>query len=413
MSDYNLNNSVNSKGFYKIERNVSDFFSQIKANRTDSKYWIANSAERYENIIQVGEGTYGKVFKARDKSGEKKFVALKCILMDKEREGFPVTALREIMLLKNLKHVNIINLLEIVSTKQSKDKISNVYLVFEYMDHDLAGLIRSKVNFRPETIKSIFYQVLLGLHYLHKNNIIHRDIKSANILVNKEGDIKVGDFGLARKVNPDIPQDKNKFTNKVVTLWYRAPEILLGARNYTYVSDVWSAGCMFLEILFGEPVFKGQDEKTQVQAIFEKCGSPIDRVDNEDFNSTDKIKKNYWPDVTKYDLYNHYRTNKQYPSVLEKIYKDCCKTDSCFDLIGKMLTLNPDYRTSSEELLKHPFFSEEPSMSKEQFYQFLNESHEFHVRKAQTNQLQIKDEQVAEKSYDNSSLFLGNKRDKD
>ena len=299
-----------------MKATVTNSDLNAKAGRSDSKTWIAKSAERYENILQVGEGTYGVVYKARDKVGERNFVALKCILMDKEKEGFPVTALREIMILKHLKHPNLISLLEIVSTKQNKDKISNVYLVFEYMDHDLAGLLRSKASFRPETIKSIFYQILSGVKHLHDKHIIHRDIKSANILINSKGEIKVGDFGLARKINPIIPPERNKFTNKVVTLWYRAPEILLGARNYSYVSDVWSLGCMFLEILVGEPIFTGKDEKTQIASIFEKCGSPIENVDSSNLSND-----NYWPEVKNLELYYECRPKILFPSVFEKVYR--------------------------------------------------------------------------------------------
>lgn len=293
--------------------------SKLDNYRTDSKSWAANSAERYENIYQVGEGTYGKVYKAKEKnSKDHKFVALKCILMDKEKEGFPVTALREIMILKNLKHQNLINLLEIVSTKHTDKKIGNVYLVFEYMNHDLSGLLRTKIKLTLPSIKSIFYQILKGVNHLHKNNIIHRDIKSANILVSSKGEIKVGDFGLARKVNPYIDQDKNKFTNKVVTLWYRAPEILLGSRSYSYVSDVWSIGCMFLEILRGEAPFKGTNELTQVKSIFEYCGTPIIDINSVPNNSTGN---SLWPEAKDFEFYSMY-VKDFFPNVFEKVFRD-------------------------------------------------------------------------------------------
>lgn len=399
-----------------------------KIIRTETKTWSAGSAEQYENIIQVGEGTYGKVYKARDKSNERRYVALKCIIMDKEKEGFPLTALREIMILKNLKHPNLINLIEIVSTKQSKDKISNVYLVFEYMEHDMAGLLKNKISFKEMTIKSIFYQILMGVNHLHKNNIIHRDIKSANILINKNGEIKVGDFGLARRVNPDIPLEKNKFTNKVVTLWYRAPEILLGARNYSYSSDIWSLGCMFLEIIYGSPIFKGQCEKSQIQSIFEKCGSPIEVLPNK-FNKNEekevlitketiqinKELKNYWSNVSKYDLYYHFKPNLDYPSIFNNLFENICPSPSCFDLISKMLILNPEYRYTCEELLSHEYFSEEPTMDSSEFKGIINETHEFHIRK--NNMENAQNQQIANNSYKNSnnngsSSFLGIKRDK-
>lgn len=338
--DKYLNSNIISNIENPLLLNNTDYkevdYKNIYSNyRSESKSWITNNADKYENIFQVGEGTYGKVFKAKIKNIEEtKYVALKCILMDKEKEGFPITALREIMILKNLKHQNLINMLEIVSTKEKDKNINNIYLVFEYMNHDLAGLLKSKINFKLPTIKSIFYQSLLGVNHLHLNNILHRDIKSANILVSSFGEIKVGDFGLARRINPFILKEKNMFTNKVVTLWYRAPEILLGSKNYSFVSDVWSLGCMFLEIILGECPFRGMNEKSQIINIFEKCGTPIDNnsqyknqlnslaINESNINNSNTIKNEYWPNVTKYELYNYFIGNKYFPSVFEKLYKD-------------------------------------------------------------------------------------------
>lgn len=178
--------------------------------------------------------------------------------MENEKEGFPLTAIREIMILKRLNHKNIINLLEIVTSKPSeKNKFrGNVYLVFEYMEHDLSGLISRKYDFTLPIIKGIMKQILLGLEYLHENNIIHRDIKGANILLNNRGEVKLADFGLARLHNPDNRIVK-VYTNRVVTLWYRSPELLLGEHNYGPAIDMWSVGCVFVELLQGSPPFRG------------------------------------------------------------------------------------------------------------------------------------------------------------
>lgn len=292
--------------------------------RSDSKTWFSPSAEKYENIIQVGEGTYGKVYKAKDKTKSQKFVALKCVLMDQDRElGFPVTALREIVLLKSLKHENIINLIEIVSTKATDKSKGNVYLVFEYMDYDLSGFLKTGVKLQLKTIKSIFYQALSGLNYLHKKGIIHRDIKSANMLLSKKGEVKVGDFGLARKINPNIPPEKNIFTNNVVTLWYRAPEILLGSINYTTISDVWSLGCMFLEILKGEVPFRGSNEKSQIQTIFEKCGTPVDAIEKSLPRTGESYGNSYWPESSKLPLFESMIPPRFIPSNFEKSFREC------------------------------------------------------------------------------------------
>jgi cyclin-dependent kinase 12/13 len=216
--------------------------------RVPMSQWQSRPADLYERVDLVGEGTFGKVYKAKykptsDKGKEIKssHVALKKILMDNEKEGFPITAIREIMILKRLNHKNIINLIEIVTSKPSdKNKYrGNVYLVFEYMEHDLSGLIDRKIDYSIAHIKCIMHQILSGVNYMHSNNIIHRDIKGANILINNKGDVKIADFGLAR-VYSDNPN--KKYTNRVVTLWYRSPELLLGSTSYGPAIDMWSVG---------------------------------------------------------------------------------------------------------------------------------------------------------------------------
>jgi cyclin-dependent kinase 12/13 len=232
--------------------------------RAPTSQWASRQVDLYEKVDQVGEGTFGKVYKAKYKSlgknntNKNEYVALKRILMDNEKEGFPITAIREIMILKRLNHKNIIKLLEIVTSKPSeKNKFrGNVYLVFEYMEHDLAGLGDIKLKFNVSMIKCILYQILTGVHYLHSNNIIHRDIKGANILINNKGDVKIADFGLARIHNPN-PNIIKQYTNRVVTLWYRSPELLLGSNNYGPAIDMWSVGCLFSELLTGVAPFRG------------------------------------------------------------------------------------------------------------------------------------------------------------
>lgn len=213
--------------------------------------WQSRGVDLYEKVDQVGEGTFGKVYKAKykpppyekSKNIGTQNVALKRILMDNEKEGFPITAIREIMILNKLQHKNIINLIEIVTSKPAeKNKFrGNVYLVFEYMEHDLSGLTDRKIDFSVAQIKCILHQIISGVNYMHTNNIIHRDIKGANILINNKGDVKIADFGLARTISPN-PNFPRKYTNRVVTLWYRSPELLLGATNYGPAIDMWSVG---------------------------------------------------------------------------------------------------------------------------------------------------------------------------
>jgi len=207
----------------------------------------SRSVDVFEKLEQVGEGTYGQVYMARSRfDGE--IVALKKIRMDNEKEGFPITAIREIKILKSLDHKNVIKLKEIVTSKNK----GSIYMVFEYMDHDLTGLAdRPGIRFTVPQIKCYMKQLLTGLTYCHLNNILHRDIKGSNLLIDNQGVLKLADFGLAR---PCVLENSKSLTNRVITLWYRPPELLLGTQTYGPAVDMWSAGCIFAELLHGKPI---------------------------------------------------------------------------------------------------------------------------------------------------------------
>jgi cyclin-dependent kinase 12/13 len=229
-----------------------------------SLFRIYNVAQEYKMIEKVGRGTYGTVYKAKHlRTGE--LVAIKKIENKDPKaqaEGFHITALRgtwnvnvEINLLKFMDHKNIVRLKEIIMSKPQKRNLfrGSTFLVFEYMDHDLAGLFRHKIRYTtPEVkvlkgfIQCIIMQIIEGVKYLHDSKILHRDIKSANLLLNSRGEVKIADFGLGRKFRPDFT-----YTSKVVTLWYRAPELLLGTKQYTEKIDMWSVGCILAEFLIG------------------------------------------------------------------------------------------------------------------------------------------------------------------
>ena len=217
-----------------------------KLESMNSKDWGVRCVDTFEMVAQIGEGTYGQVYKAKDKATQE-MVALKKVRLENEKEGFPITAVREIKILRQLNHRNIVNLKEIVTDKQDaldfrKDK-GSFYLVFEYMDHDLMGLLESGlVDFNEQNNASIMKQLLDGLNYCHKKNFLHRDIKCSNILMNNRGQVKLADFGLARLYNAEDKQ--RPYTNKVITLWYRPPELLLGEERYGPSIDVWSCGCI-------------------------------------------------------------------------------------------------------------------------------------------------------------------------
>jgi hypothetical protein len=189
--------------------------------------------ELYAIVSQVGEGTFGKVYKARN-TVTNVYVALKRIRMEAERDGFPVTAMREIKLLQSLRHENVVRLYEMMVSNGA------VYMVFEYMDHDLTGILsQTQFSFSESHLKSLCQQMLAGLAYLHHKGVIHRDIKGSNILINNRGELKLADFGLARFYQK---RRRSDYTNRVITLWYRPPELLFGATVYGPEVDMWSAG---------------------------------------------------------------------------------------------------------------------------------------------------------------------------
>lgn len=197
--------------------------------------------ERYQKMEKIGEGTYGVVYKAKDRvTGE--IIALKKIRLEAEDEGIPSTAIREISLLKELQHPNIVRLYDVVHTERK------LTLVFEFLDQDLKKYLDvCDSGLGLPIMKSFLYQLLTGVAYCHHHRVLHRDLKPPNLLINREGQLKLADFGLARAFGIPV----RSYTHEVVTLWYRAPDVLLGSRKYSTPVDIWSVGCIFAEMANG------------------------------------------------------------------------------------------------------------------------------------------------------------------
>ncbi|XP_015918218.2 cyclin-dependent kinase 12 [Parasteatoda tepidariorum] len=304
-------------------------------NRTPS--WGERCVDVFNIICQIGEGTYGQVYKAKDRDTGQ-LVALKKVRLENEKEGFPITAVREIKILRQLNHQSIVNLMEIVTDKQDaldfcKDK-GAFYLVFEYMDHDLMGLLESGlVDFSEIHIASFMKQLLDGLRYCHMKNFLHRDIKCSNILMNNRGQIKLADFGLARLYNADDKQ--RPYTNKVITLWYRPPELLLGEERYGPPIDVWSCGCILGELFTKKPIFQANQEMAQLESISRICGTPCPAV---------------WPKVIQLPHWHTFKPKKQYRRRLREEFS--FMPLAALELLDQMLELDPERRITAENSLR-------------------------------------------------------------
>jgi serine/threonine protein kinase len=289
--------------------------------------------DRYQRIDKnghCGEGTYGVVYKAKDKQTDE-FVALKRIRLEVEDEGIPSTTLREIAVLRQLRHPNIVELNDVVQNE------GRLFLVFEFVDKDLKKYMEAtQGDLTMETIKSYTYQLLAGLEYCHVRGVMHRDLKPQNILISKDGVLKIADFGLARAFVPPI----RPFTHEVVTLWYRPPEILLGCKTYALPVDMWAVGTILAEMSTKRPLFPGDSEIDEIFRIFRVLGTPNEET---------------WPGVTSLQDWNS--SFPVWPSLqLSRLVPKLCEEGT--DLMEQLMMIDPRRRLSAVEAMKHPYFKD-------------------------------------------------------
>lgn len=287
-------------------------------------------SESFQKLEKIGEGTYGVVYKAREKKTER-IVALKKIRLENENEGIPATTIREILLLKNLKHSTIVELSDVIYNN------NKMYLVFEYVELDLRRYLDKLYDDGQKvddcTVRKLFQQLLTAMEHCHSRNIFHRDLKPQNILINGAGDIKLADFGLGRAAGVPL----RTYTTEVVTLWYRPPELLLGCKYYDASVDIWSAACIMAEIVLMKPFLPGDSEIDQLFKIFKMLGTPSNAL---------------WPNVENFPNYK-----VEFPVWKPIDLKEILDANAHFiGLVSRMLEYNPSTRITAREGLRHEYF---------------------------------------------------------
>ncbi|KAM7510091.1 hypothetical protein LguiB_008966 [Lonicera macranthoides] len=297
--------------------------------------WLPLNSDNYEKLEKIGQGTYSSVYRARDvETG--KMVALKKVRFDNFQPDSVRFMAREITILRRLDHPNVMKLEGIITSRLS----CSIYFVFEYMEHDLTGLLSCPdIKFTDAQIKCYMKQLLCGLEHCHSRGVLHRDIKVSNILVNNEGVLKIADFGLANFL---YPISKQPLTSRVVTLWYRPPELLLGSTRYGVSVDMWSVGCVFAELFIGRPILKGRTEVEQLHKIFKLCGSPTE---------------DYWQ-KSKLPLAAMFKPQNTYENTLRERCKEFPK--SAVNLIETFLSMDPHKRGTATSALVSEYFTTKP-----------------------------------------------------
>ncbi|CAK9154180.1 unnamed protein product [Ilex paraguariensis] len=290
---------------------------------------VPKSAESYDKLDKVGQGTYSNVYKARDRATGK-IVALKKVRFDTSEPESVKFMAREIRILRKLDHPNIVKLEGLATSRM----LYSLYLVFDYMQSDLAKIIsRPDQRLTEPQVKCYMNQLLSGLQHCHERGLLHRDIKGSNLLIDKNGMLKIADFGLANFFNPE---KKRPLTSRVVTLWYRAPELLLGATDYGVGIDLWSAGCLMAEMFAGRPIMPARTEVEQLHRIFKLCGTPAE---------------DYWKKIK---VSTTFRPPQTYKHSVREAFRGF--PPSSLGLLNILLALDPASRGSAGSALQNEFF---------------------------------------------------------
>ncbi|KAK3109956.1 serine/threonine protein kinase, CMGC, CDC2/CDK sub [Teratosphaeriaceae sp. CCFEE 6253] len=333
------NTRIDSKPEAPLTRKETLRKKRIKAKPELSEDFRGSESVYYRktgNESVIGSGTYGKVYKAvHVYTG--RMVALKKLRMEGERDGFPVTATREIKLLQSLNHINVVPLQEVMVER------NDCFMVFEYQAHDLTGLLNHPTFALSDGHKKhLARQMFQGLEYLHRRGVLHRDIKAANILISKTGELKFADFGLARFYQK---RQKQEYTNRVITIWYRPPELLFGETQYGPAVDIWSAACVLVEIFTRHAIFPGDGgEINQLDKIYNVLGTP---------------SRSEWPGITEMQWYELLRPAHRIPNTFAEKYKGSGRIgDDAFELLEAMLSYDPANRPMAGDVLEHRYFTE-------------------------------------------------------